>query len=65
MVQDIQINNNIQKYLNDSKSENSKSFYNLENFAEKNIEVINSNNTKDKEIFINFENNKIKIYLKK
>jgi hypothetical protein len=32
--------------------------HNLENFAEKNIEVINLNNTKDKEIFINFETTK-------
>ena len=70
-----------QKYLNNRKknqkkysfprTENldiKKTFHNLDIFVEKNIEVINSNNTKDNEIFVNFDNNgkgQIEINLKK
>lgn len=59
-----------QKYLNKNKknkkkysfpkTENldiKKTFHYLDIFVEENIEVINSNNTKDNEIFLNFDNN--------
>ena len=45
-----------------------KTYNSLERYVEKNIEVIKSNNTKDKEIFINFDDNgkgEIEINLKK
>ena len=69
-----------QKYLKNNKKNHKKysfprtelldintTFRNLENYVEKNIEVINSNNSINKEIFINFENGKgkIEINLKK
>jgi len=69
-----------QRYLKDGKKNHKrysfprtekldikKSFCNLENFVEKNIEVINKNKFTNNEIFLNFENGKgkIEINLKK
>ena len=69
-----------QKYLDINKKNKNKysypkteklmikgSYHSLDIFVEKNIEVVNANNSKNREIFINFENGKgkIEINLKK